>query len=290
MIVTQAQITVRSADKQDKKLLANLIHFEMYVHRHLDWRPPLDWIGHDPYLVAERNGNLLATLVCPPDPPEIAWIHLFAVSSLWNVTDAWHALWPEALAQLRSTGKITVAAIPFQDWFEGRLDQAGFTQDHSITLLAWEKGSRSSAPRPTETRLRPMNFDDLPTVTEIDSASFGPLWRNSLESLQLAYRQSAVATVAEDETGLLGYQISTASPMGGHLARLAVLPRAQNKGIGFALVKDLLDQFERRGAVRVTVNTQQDNYASLALYEKAGFQQSGEVYPVYLYQAWELAD
>ena len=73
------------------------------------------------------------------------------------------------------------------------------------------------------------------------------------------------------------------SPLGGHLARLAVRPDAQRKGIGTALVRDMLWQFERRGAERVTVNTQEDNQASLTLYQKAGFELTGESYPVFQY-------
>jgi ribosomal protein S18 acetylase RimI-like enzyme len=130
-----------------------------------------------------------------------------------------------------------------------------------------------------------MNFDDLRAVEAVDWQAFDPLWRNSISSIELAYKQHAVATVAEDDDQLLGFQISTASPMGGHLARLAVSPQAQGKGIGYALVRDALDQFERRGALRVTVNTQAENTVSLALYEKAGFQPTGETYPVYVYPA-----
>jgi ribosomal protein S18 acetylase RimI-like enzyme len=53
--------------------------------------------------------------------------------------------------------------------------------------------------------------------------------------------------------------------------------------IGSALVADVLSQFARRGAHTLTVNTQQDNLASLALYEKVGFIRTGEEYPVYQY-------
>jgi ribosomal protein S18 acetylase RimI-like enzyme len=50
-----------------------------------------------------------------------------------------------------------------------------------------------------------------------------------------------------------------------------------------ALVRDTLDQFDRRGALRVTVNTQENNEVSLALYDKLGFRKTGETYPVYQY-------
>jgi ribosomal protein S18 acetylase RimI-like enzyme len=105
--------------------------------------------------------------------------------------------------------------------------------------------------------------------------------QNSLTYLEIAFRQAAVATVAEYEGQLVGYQISTGTPIGGHLARLAVLPHLQGKGIGYALLYDLLNQFTRRGARTITVNTQKDNLASLSLYRKSGFQMTGEEYPIY---------
>jgi ribosomal protein S18 acetylase RimI-like enzyme len=126
-----------------------------------------------------------------------------------------------------------------------------------------------------------MNFDELSVVEEIDMLAFDPVWRHSRDSLGLAFRQAAIATVAEHSGEIVGYQISTSTPIGGHLARLAVMPDWQGHGIGYALLNDMLSQFERRGAQSITVNTQQDNLASLALYEKAGFRRTGEEYPVY---------
>jgi hypothetical protein len=36
---------VRPADSTDHQQLSNLIFFEARLHRHLDWRSPLDWLG-----------------------------------------------------------------------------------------------------------------------------------------------------------------------------------------------------------------------------------------------------
>jgi ribosomal-protein-alanine N-acetyltransferase len=296
-MITQIPVSVRSVEERDRKQLANLIHFETYVHRHLDWRPPLDWVGRLPYLVAEGPDGLLAALVCPPDPPDVAWVRLFAVSSDWNVNEAWKQLWLRAQEYFAAQGGILVAAIPLQEWFHTLLKKSHFERDHNIVILVWERNEADRggrlytgqphallSPAHPGINIRPANVDDLPAIHALDAAAFGLLWRNSLELLQLAFNQSAVATVAEDGDGILGYQISTASPMGGHLARLAVHPQAQGQGIGYALVHDLLGQFMRRGAMRVTVNTQEDNLTSLGLYRKAGFRKTGEVYPVYQFQ------
>src|SRR3989304_2504962 len=102
---------VRSATNEDRQSLANLIHYEVYVHRHLDWRPPIDWVGRQPCLVAERNGHLIAALICPPDPPEVAWIRLFAVSQDAALEEAWNILWVRALNQLNELACPPIAAI-----------------------------------------------------------------------------------------------------------------------------------------------------------------------------------
>ncbi len=123
--------------------------------------------------------------------------------------------------------------------------------------------------------------EDMDTILGIDHEAFGPVWKNSMESLELAYQQSSQATVAEEGEQIVGYQYSTASTMGGHLARLAVRTDMQGKGIGYLLVHQVLNQFKKQGFRHVTVNTQQNNSASLALYAKAGFTLTGESYRVY---------
>jgi ribosomal protein S18 acetylase RimI-like enzyme len=280
MVVTRTRdrVSVRLAQAEDRNRLANLIHFSTWVHRHLDWRPPLDWIGYQPYLIAERDGQVLAAMACPPDPPEAAWMRLFAVTADFSISDAWDLFWPAVHEYLWG---ITIAAIPLQSWFSQQLNAAKFDQTHRVAMLTWENTSLPPESIVPDCLLRIMNFDDLESVKELDKVAFDPIWQQSMDMLKIAFHQAAVATVAEDDQGLIGYQISTAGSGGGHLARLAVHPRVQGEGVGYSLVRDMLVQFYRRGALKVSVNTQLDNHASLALYQKAGFHQTGEVYPVY---------
>ena len=128
------------------------------------------------------------------------------------------------------------------------------------------------------------NFSDLPDVAKLDAAAFAPLWQNPLDALEKALPQATSATVVEDVQGLIGYQISTANPFGAHLARLAVRPDAQRRGLGSMIVTDLIRRLKKKGVARLTVNTQSDNLSSLALYDKMGFVVTGEKFPVYCYQ------
>ena len=283
------KITYRNASLSDQHKLANLIHFELHIHRHLDWRPPLDWLGHKPFLIAEEYGNPLAALACPPDPPSVAWIRLFAVTGRISRQAAWDLLWPEAQNQLLQQSRlINIAAIPLHAWFEDLLAANGFDEINRVIMLAWHPQKNFQDDKPIAYNIRPMNLDDLAAVEEIDAAAFGSVWQNSQGSLEIAFRQAAVATVVEDEGLLIAYQISTSTPMGGHLARLAVRPGYQRNGIGKALVRDMLSQFYRRGTQTVSVNTQKDNRASISLYQKAGFKLTGEEYPLYQFSPQTL--
>jgi len=285
MTILKPQVTVRSAVTGDRQKLASLIHFEVYVHRHLDWRGPLDWITFPPYLVYEHRNDILAALACPPDPPMVAWIRLFAVAQTISVERAWEALWYEALEELRRLNEPQwVAALALWPWFAELLQDQNFIEDTRVVMLQWEGGSNLPETNPTDLIIRPMNFDDIGEVHRIDEAAFAPIWQNSRPSLELAYRQALIATVAETQGRMVGYQISTPTPAGGHLARLAVLPDFQGLGIGYCLVRNLLGQFRQRGARKVTVNTQKNNPASLSLYKRMGFRLTGEDYPVYLYR------
>jgi ribosomal protein S18 acetylase RimI-like enzyme len=274
-------IQVRSARQGDRQRLANLIHFEENVHRHLDWKPALDWIGSTPFILAERGDELLATLACPPDPGEVAWLRLFAVVAGVSVDTTWKALWAEAEKQLAGLGVRRAYALALQNWFANLLVRNSFPHVQDVVVLAWESQRIKASNVDQRISVRPMSAADLPEVSRVDHLAFDLEWRNSQEMLGLALSQASVATVAELGDALIGYQISTQGPMGGHLARLAVLPDQQGQGVGSALVGALLESFRQRGMHRVTVNTQADNLASLAIYRKCGFHPTGEKYPVF---------
>jgi ribosomal protein S18 acetylase RimI-like enzyme len=280
--MTRTQLFVREAVEEDRQKISNLLHFELRVHRHLDWRTPLEWLGSSPFLVGEAQGRLVGALACPVDPEGVAWLQLFVASSGRPVEDIWQPLWSKALSVLEPQRGLILAAIPMHDWLITLLKQDGFTLANEVVVLQWGYDQPLERFEGLPVTIRPMQPEELEQVWRVDAGAFKVLWQNSLPSLELAYQQSSIATVAEDETGIIGYQISTTSSMGGHLARLAVLPVSQGRRIGYALVNDLLRQFVYRGIFHVTVNTQADNHASLRLYEKVGFQRTGESYPVYV--------
>jgi len=279
----EVSLQVRPAVPQDQHQIANLMFFESHVHRHLDWRAPLEWLGSPFYWVAEDDGRVLAALACPQDPDQVAWVRLFAHAKSLSLDDAWGVLWSAAQTEIAQQGGATVALIAMHQWLVDLLIRNGFSHTQDIIMLEW-KGAK--APRQLQAEgvtVRAMRISDLPEVAELDADAFMPLWQNPLESLEKALPQATAATVLEDDLGLVGYQISTLNPFGAHLARLAVRPDAQRRGLGSLIITDLLRRLKDKNITRLTVNTQSDNHASLALYEKMGFVITGEKFPVYCY-------
>ncbi|MBC8332487.1 MAG: GNAT family N-acetyltransferase [Anaerolineae bacterium] len=280
----RSQIVVRSATEDDRQKLATLIHFSPYVHRHLDWRSPLDWLGKEPFLLAERDSQIVAALACPPDIPELTWVRLFAVSLAMDLDEAWETLWPVAYRQV--LGNTPIAALPLQSWFRRILESSHFDHTNDVIMLKWSDHGQSLKAKPCheEYCIRPMGYDDLSAVHNLDAQAFNPVWQHSIELLKIAFQNASFATIAENRAGIIAYQICTVNGGSGHLARLAVHPQAQRSGVGHGLLRDVLNNLRQRGIRYVTVNTQKSNQASLSLYDKVGFQPTGEVYPIYAYE------
>ncbi len=271
--------TIREAGRQDRDLVDEFLGGARWTHQHLDWLGPLDLLGASPFLIASQNGSPVACLACPPDPPEVSWLRLFAVRSDASPARLWEEMWPQAALEATAAGARRAAAMPTAEWVAPLLSRQGFAPTDAVMFLEWRAGRTPDAPQITA--IRPIQPHDLPAILEVDNRSFSLLWRYSRPVLQEALNQSAFGTLIERDGSVVGYQISTASAFGAHLARLAVLPEVQRQGLGTSLVIDLLQQLTARGYDRVSVNTQLGNDKSLRLYRRLGFRETGQRYPVY---------
>lgn len=279
-----ASYTVRAADQGDLHGLSVFLETELYVHRHLDWKPTLDWLGSQPFWILEKNNEIAAVLACPPDPENICWIRLFAVKPDLPPGKAWQVLFDKCIHGFPVDGKkIIFASVALKDWFAQVMKMNEFIHHQEIVVLEWDNNLPPALPTEESLFIRPMKADDLPTVAEVDKKSFAQLWQNSLEGLTFAFQRTGISTVAMLNDRIVGYQISTMNLMNTHLARLAVLPDLHRKNIGYTLVRDLLYRSVQNRCWQVTVNTQHDNSASLALYFKMGFQKTGDHFPVFIF-------
>lgn len=274
---------IRPATLNDHQQLSNLIFFETRIHRHLDWRSPLEWLGARFYWALDESGQITAALACPQETDGVAWVRLFVHAGRWSAQSAWNMLWATAQDTIAQAGGAKVAAIVMQPWFGDVLAASGFENRQQVVMLEWKYPAQGWN-EAGDIRIRRMEETDLPNVEKLDAASFVPLWQNSLESLRRAFAQALVTTVAENENSeIVGYQLSTGGGGRAHLARLAVHPSMQGRGVGRALLNNLFARLVPGGYSKITVNTQNDNEASLNLYQKMGFKLTGEQYPVYTF-------
>jgi ribosomal-protein-alanine N-acetyltransferase len=273
---------VRPASLDDHQKLSNLIFFESRLHRHLDWRSPLEWLGAPFYWALDDGRQIVAALACPTEAEGIAWVRLFVHAGGWSAENAWNTLWQTAKEEIAQAGGARVAVIAMQPWLQQILSASGFKNIQNIVMLEWQYQPRVRS-EAQGVHIRMMKETDLPTVAQTDAASFDLLWQNSLGTLRRAFAQSLIATVAETDSGIIGYQLSTGGGQRAHLARLAVNSSMQGRGVGRALLSDLFARLEDHGIYKLSVNTQSDNAVSLNLYQKTGFVRTGEQYPVYIY-------
>jgi ribosomal protein S18 acetylase RimI-like enzyme len=275
-----ASWVIRPADLNDRDLVRGLLDGARWRHQHLDWASALSLLDSQPYLMAEERGLPVGCLACPPDPPGVAWIRVFGSASGYQLEEVWSALWDHVIESAGSMGIERAAALSLHSWLESLLTDCGFVQDNAVLFMAWDAGL-PDLPQTPDVKLRDLAPSDIEEVALLDHRAFQPIWRHSPHALHLALEQSSYARVALIDDEIVGYQLCTASAFGAHLARLAVDPGVQHRGLGRLLVADVLHTFTERGYGRVTVNTQADNLSSQALYKHLGFKETGQVFPVF---------
>jgi len=278
---------IREAEKADIPAINEFLKRNLVLHHHLDWRKPIEWVGHSPFLMLENGGRLQALLVCPPDPKNVYWIRMLASLYTIPIEESYKALFPIALEKIRNSKKENViTSIAYQGWMQTLLSRNGWEICQQVVQLRWNRRKATENPKinSEEYLIRPMYLPDLPSVALIDKACFDSIWQHSEDALRRAFEQSTYCTVAEKDGILVGYQITTLQRNRSHIARLAVLPDYQRLRIGYYLVSDVIAQYRKSWNREISVNTQQDNFKSLGLYNKIGFELTDESFPIFIFR------
>jgi ribosomal protein S18 acetylase RimI-like enzyme len=278
-------LSLRRAEKSDLAALSGFTNSLNYIHRHLDWRDTLEWLGRSPFWLWEDGQQLLGALACPPEPPEAAWVRLFAVSMRASPDRAWRMLFEPALEEIRGLPvRPQIVSLGLREWYVDLLKRNGFVHYQDIVVFMYDGIPPDRFKLSSSIQIRPMVSSDLEKVAEIDHLAFEPIWQLSLDDLRFAKSKSIYCTVAEKNGEIIGYTMSSNSGMYAHLSRLAVHPQAQRQHLGYSLVQELLKHFlHEQNFWGVTLNTQHNNISSLGLYHNLGFRETGERFPVMIY-------
>lgn len=274
-------ITVRQSKKNDKDAISDLSDIEFFVHQHLDWRPPSDWLDHPSFQVAEYENEIIAFLSAPNEVDDVAWIRLFACSALYAKEKIFSGLLKTVLSLYPASVK-RVCSLGLHSWFIDQLKQNSFSTQQNIIIFEWFGNEVEEIDHNPRISIQKVDYIDLPEIVELDQRCFPSIWQVPMNSMVEAFSQAGYFTKVIYDNKIVGYQLSTDSHSSAHLARLAVDPIIQGKKIGRSLIQDLQKHYLALEIDSISVNTQDDNFASQALYRKMGFQQLEEKYPVYI--------
>jgi len=201
--------------------------------------------------------------------------------------------WGEAIAAVGFTAvRTSVMSGPTADL----LESVGFQVLQELALLE-NRTVRDSAAALAEyaASTERLSRRRLGRAAQIDLAAFGREWAlddNALHDVCSATPRHRLRSAGGDDLGgeslsstslgstslgstslgsTVAYAVTGRDGRRGFLQRLAVLPAAQRRGLGLALVADSLGWMARWRVTSALVNTAFDNAAALELYDRTGF-------------------
>jgi tRNA threonylcarbamoyl adenosine modification protein TsaD/ribosomal-protein-alanine acetyltransferase len=123
-------------------------------------------------------------------------------------------------------------------------------------------------------RLRPMLASDLDRVVALERATFPSPWSRGMFIDELA-QPDRHWIVADSPWGVVGYAGLMIAALDGHVMNLLVREDAQGRGLGKALLSDLVETAADAGVERLTLEVRPGNSPAVALYREAGFVEAG---------------
>lgn len=284
-MIESETLAIRELRRSDLAQARRLIDTSEYVHyrfsqdemaRLVDLYPAAAAFSVAPGPLARVLGSSLQSflLVNEMSPP-CAWIGGFGVISTQgrHYADYLRLLLERLYASLLMRGVTNLyysGADIETDWLRRPLEANDFKL---VSMLrAYDKtdfavpteGSRS-------VRVRPFRPSDAEPLAELEKLCFEPLWRHDASAFREVARMYPYFVVAEDDEGLAGYQFNVVDMKVGYLVRIATHPRTWGHGVGSRLMAEAIHYFEREGAWKVVLNTEESNTRAHRLYEWFGF-------------------
>jgi ribosomal protein S18 acetylase RimI-like enzyme len=268
---------IRPARNSDWPAIEKLLSYAGRQYLALEWWTVQEWLGSPTFLlITDDHGRGLGLMLTITGDAPIAWLRVISVASDKYLAPLLDASIQAVLAQ----GGTGLAFLGDEGWVSSELRRAGFQRvNHVVTLRRRRKWSMRQGP--PDLQVRRATADDLDAILALDHVAFPPLWWYSRETLTRALSIGYSYDVAYLAGECVGYQLSTLRNGRGHIVRLAVPPQWQRKGIGGRLLSEAMKTLDEAMADSVTVNTQEDNLASLQLYRRFSFDRIGRPWAVW---------
>lgn len=286
-MIESETLTVRQLRRADMAQARRLLDTSEYVHYRfspeemaylVDLYPSVGAFSAAPGPLGRvLGGSLQSFLLVNEMSPPCAWIGGFGVTTTQGrrYVDYLDLLLPrltEALRPRGVTGLYYSGSDIDNDWLRAPLEASGFSR---VSMLRAYDKTNYAVPTEGSRRIRVRAFrpSDAESLAEIEKLCFDPLWRHDARAFIEAARMYPYFVVAEDDEGLAGYQFNVVDMKIGYLVRIATHPRAWGQGVGARLMAEAIHYFEREGAWKIVLNTEEDNIRAHKLYEWFGFYQ-----------------
>lgn len=118
-------------------------------------------------------------------------------------------------------------------------------------------------------RFRPMQFEDLDRIMEIEPNIYSHPWSrgNFADSLHAGYSCWVYEVAGE----IIGYAVMMTVLDEAHLLNISIASEHQGQGLGRALLNHLIDTSRHYGATMMFLEVRPSNKNAIALYESIGF-------------------
>lgn len=107
----------------------------------------------------------------------------------------------------------------------------------------------------------------------IEQSVFADPW--STQDFRDCLLSDALFHVAETPEGVAGYVVALDAADEGEILNLAVAPEGRRRGLGRALIEEILDALTTRGVRYVYLEVRESNAPARALYAAFGFKDVG---------------
>jgi ribosomal-protein-alanine N-acetyltransferase len=129
--------------------------------------------------------------------------------------------------------------------------------------------------------VRPAKLFDMPEIVRIERASFREQYPRGVFLIFLENNPDTFL-VAEYNGRVIGYVMAYLRPdLEGHIMSIAVDPKYRGKGVGSALLSEVIERLAARGAKWIGLEVRVSNQNAINLYERFGFKRIKRVIGYY---------
>ncbi|MCC6169607.1 MAG: GNAT family N-acetyltransferase [Caldilineaceae bacterium] len=219
----------------------------------------------------------------PAAAPTRAYVRALAVQRPMRPGPALQALLGPVQEQLAgAVPGVQMICYGAEVWVHQTLTENGFAEVERVQFFELDRLPQRAAalpPGPPQVQITPGHPDYLADLARLDAGAFAPLWHFGPKDL-LEMLMRCRVQLAWWEGVLAGYTAVCANSRSeAQLARLAVHPDYQGRGVGRTLLGDSIS-YAAQEFDRLVLNTQTTNQRSQKLYLGFGFRPIGLSVPV----------